>query len=275
MTAETRLLVGLGNPGAKYESTRHNIGFRMIDAIARHHGAPVFKARFNGAFSEFRLDGQKVLLLKPQTFMNESGRSVGPALKYFGLGIEDAIVFHDELDLVPGKVRVKQGGGVAGHNGLRSIKAHAGNESWRVRIGIGHPGRPDAVSGYVLKPFAKADETWIEPLLDEVPRLLPLLLADNSGEFLNQLYLRLSPPKPAKPPKPSENSAKPVGEPAAIPEISSFPEPKAVAPAPVKKAQGQRVRSASSVFGSPKAKQPSARALSALAGRFKGFGKKE
>lgn len=204
MSEETRLLVGLGNPGAKYEATRHNIGFRLIDAIAAHYGAPAFKVRFQGLFTEFRLDGRKVLLLKPQTFMNESGRSVGPALKYFNLPIESAIVFHDELDLVPGKVRVKQGGGVAGHNGLRSIKAHAGNDSWRVRIGIGHPGHPKAVSSYVLKPFAKADDAWIAPLLDELPRLLPLLLENNTGEFMNQLHLRTAPPsdKPAKkPPK--------------------------------------------------------------------------
>jgi PTH1 family peptidyl-tRNA hydrolase len=194
MSEQTRLLVGLGNPGAKYEATRHNIGFRLIDVIASHFGAPAFKGRFQGAFSEFRIEGRKVLLLKPQTFMNESGCSVGPALKFFGLPIESTIVFHDELDLVPGKVRVKQGGGVAGHNGLRSIKAHAGNESWRVRIGIGHPGRPDAVAGYVLKPFAKVDDAWIAPLLDEMPRLLPLLLDNNVSEFMNQLHLRTAPP---------------------------------------------------------------------------------
>lgn len=193
MGADIRLLVGLGNPGGKYEASRHNIGFRLIDAIAAHLGAPAFRARFQGLFSEFRLDGCKVLLLKPQTFMNESGRSVGSALKYFNLPIENAIVFHDELDLVPGKVRVKKGGGVAGHNGLRSIKTHAGADFWRVRIGIGHPGRPDAVTGYVLKPFAKADDTWLGPLLDEAPRLLPLLLEDNAGEFMNQLHLRTKP----------------------------------------------------------------------------------
>lgn len=194
MAGETRLLVGLGNPGAKYEPTRHNIGFRLIDAIASHYAAPAFKSRFQGLFTEFRLEGRKVLLLKPQTFMNESGRSVGPALKYFDLPIGALIALHDELDLVPGKVRVKLGGGVAGHNGLRSIKAHAGNEFWRVRIGIGHPGRPEAVAGYVLKPFAKADDAWIGPLLDEAPRLLPLLLDDNVGEFMNQLHLRTRPP---------------------------------------------------------------------------------
>ncbi|HKK29144.1 MAG TPA: aminoacyl-tRNA hydrolase [Alphaproteobacteria bacterium] len=190
MSADTRLLVGLGNPGAKYEATRHNIGFRVVDAIADHFGASAFKRRFQGLFSEFRLNGRKVLLLKPQTFMNESGRSVGQALQYFSLPIENAIVFHDELDLVPGKIRVKKGGGVAGHNGLRSIKAHAGSEFWRVRVGIGHPGRPDAVTGYVLKPFAKADEAWIGPLLDELPRLVPLLVEDNAGEFMNQLHHR-------------------------------------------------------------------------------------
>ena len=210
MSMDTRLLIGLGNPGGKYAATRHNIGFRLIDAIAAHFGAPAFKSQFQGLFTEFRLDGRKVLLLKPQTFMNESGRSVGRALKYFNLPIESAIVFHDELDLVPGKVRVKLGGGVAGHNGLRSIKAHAGNESWRVRIGIGHPGHPKAVAGYVLKPFARADDAWIAPLLDEMPRLLPFLLDDNISEFMNQLHLRTAPPseKSAKKPPQSKPSAK-------------------------------------------------------------------
>ncbi len=221
MSTDTRLLVGLGNPGAKYTATRHNIGFRVIDAIAAHFSAPAFKTQFQGLFSEIRVDGRKVLLLKPQTFMNESGRSVGPALKYFNLPIESTIVFHDELDLVPGKVRVKPGSGVAGHNGLRSIKAHAGNESWRVRIGIGHPGRPKAVASYVLKPFAKADDAWIAPLLDELPRLLPLLLENNVSEFMNQLHLRTAPPgerqqaKPArKPPKPASGEKAPAVKPA-------------------------------------------------------------
>jgi PTH1 family peptidyl-tRNA hydrolase len=195
MGTETRLLVGLGNPGAKYEATRHNIGFRLVDAIAAHVSAPAFRSRFQGLFSELRVDGRRVLLLKPQTYMNESGRSVGAALKFYGLRTSSAIVFHDELDLAPGKVRVKQGGGIAGHNGLRSIKAHAGEDFWRVRVGIGHPGRPEAVSSYVLHPFAKADDAWIGPLLDELPRLLPLLLENNAGEFMNQLHLRTQPPQ--------------------------------------------------------------------------------
>jgi len=190
---QTRLLVGLGNPGAKYEATRHNIGFRLLDAIAAHFGAPAWRARFNGAFSEIRLDGRKVLLLKPQTFMNESGRSVALTLKYHNLTIEDAIVFYDELDLPPGKVRVRQGGGLAGHNGLRSINAHCGPHFWRVRVGIGHPGRPEKVAGYVLHPFAKTDEAWLDPLLDEAPRLLPFLLDNNDGEFMNRLHQRLGP----------------------------------------------------------------------------------
>jgi len=194
MAGETRLLAGLGNPGAGYGPTRHNIGFRLIDAIADRYAAPAFRTRFQGLFTEFRLEGSRVLLLKPRTMMNESGRSVGAALKYFDLPIGALIVLHDELDLVPGKVRVKRGGGVAGHNGLRSVKAHAGNEFWRVRIGIGHPGRADAVAGYVLKPFAKADEAWIGPLLEEAPRLLRLLLEDNVGEFMNRLHLRTGPP---------------------------------------------------------------------------------
>jgi len=191
--SQTRLLVGLGNPGAKYEATRHNIGFRLLDAVAAHFSAPAFRARFSGAFSEIHVDGGKVLLLKPQTFMNESGRSVAPALKYHNLAIDDAIVVYDEIDLPPGKVRVKLGGGLAGHNGLRSINAHCGPGFWRVRVGVGHPGQPEKVAGYVLHPFAKADDAWIAPLLDEVPRLLPLLLANNTGEFMNKLHQRMAP----------------------------------------------------------------------------------
>ena len=203
-----RLLVGLGNPGTKYEATRHNIGFRLLDAIAGHYNAPPLRARFNGAFGEIRVEGDRVLLLKPQTFMNESGRSVAAALKYHNLTIDDAIVFYDELDLPPGKVRVKHGGGLAGHNGLRSINAHCGPNFWRVRIGIGHPGRPEKVASYVLHPFAKADDAWITPLLDEVPRLLPLLLANNDGEFMNRLHQRLGPIlKPEKPAKAEKSSA--------------------------------------------------------------------
>tara|TARA_R110002096_G_scaffold90764_2_gene205668 strand:+ start:176 stop:763 length:588 start_codon:yes stop_codon:yes gene_type:complete len=193
--SQTRLLAGLGNPGAKYAATRHNIGFRLLDAIAAHYNAPPFRARFQGAFSEIRVDEFKVLLLKPQTFMNESGRSVAPALKYHNLDVSDAIVFYDELDLPPGKVRVKQGGGLAGHNGLRSINAHLGPAFWRVRVGIGHPGRPEQVASYVLHPFAKADDAWLAPLLDEVPRLLPLLLENKPSEFMNQLHLRMTPPE--------------------------------------------------------------------------------
>lgn len=198
--SQPRLLVGLGNPGAKYEATRHNIGFRVLDAVAAHYGAPAWRARFTAAFSEIRVEDRKVLLLKPQTFMNQSGRSVAPALKYHNLTIDDAIVVYDELDLPPGKVRVKHGGGLAGHNGLRSINAHCGPGFWRVRVGIGHPGLPEKVTGYVLHPFAKADEAWLTPLLDEVPRLLPLLLENNEGEFMNRLHQRLGPVlEPEKP----------------------------------------------------------------------------
>lgn len=198
--SQPRLLVGLGNPGAKYEATRHNIGFRVLDAVAAHYDAPPWRARFTAAFSEIRVGDRKVLLLKPQTFMNQSGRSVAPALKYHNLTVDDAIVVYDELDLPPGKVRVKHGGGLAGHNGLRSINAHCGPGFWRMRVGIGHPGQPEKVSGYVLHPFPKADETWITPLLDEVPRLLPLLLENNEGEFMNRLHQRLGPVlEPEKP----------------------------------------------------------------------------
>ena len=160
-----QLWVGLGNPGGKYARNRHNIGFMALDQIASDHGFAPFRAKFQGEISEGRLGSEKVLLLKPQTFMNLSGQSVGEAMRFYKLEPPDITVFHDEIDLAPGKVRLKAGGGHAGHNGLRSIHSHIGPHYDRVRLGVGHPGHKDAVAGYVLRDFTKADEDWLDDLL--------------------------------------------------------------------------------------------------------------
>lgn len=178
-----KLFVGLGNPGAQYAFNRHNVGFMALDVIAAVHRFDAWRKRFSGLISEGRLGGEKVLLLKPQTYMNESGRSVGEAARFYKLDEEDVAVFHDELDLAPGKVRVKTGGGVAGHNGLRSISAHLGNDYMRVRVGIGHPGMRDRVVGHVLKDFHKSDLAWLEPLLDAIAEAAPHLADGAKDKF--------------------------------------------------------------------------------------------
>jgi peptidyl-tRNA hydrolase, PTH1 family len=178
-----KLFVGLGNPGAEYAFNRHNVGFMAADAIAATHGLPAWRKRFQGLAAEGRLGREQILLLKPQTYMNESGRSVGEAVRFYKLDLADVIVFHDELDLVPGKVRVKAGGGVAGHNGLRSITAHIGNDYVRVRIGIGHPGSKELVTHWVLNNFVKSDRDWLEPLLDAIAKAAPDLAAGANDKF--------------------------------------------------------------------------------------------
>jgi len=203
-----RLLVGLGNPGPKYASHRHNVGFMAVDAIARAHGLPPFRARFQGRVTEGRLGDERVALLQPETWMNESGRSVAAAARFYKLDPADVIVLHDELDLVPGRLRVKQGGGAAGHNGLRSIDTHVGNAYWRVRIGIGHPGSPERVHGYVLHDFAKTDAVWLEPLLDAIADAAPLLAALDMPNFMNRVALLTQPPK-EKRPRPERPAADP------------------------------------------------------------------
>ncbi|HEY6655444.1 MAG TPA: aminoacyl-tRNA hydrolase [Methyloceanibacter sp.] len=178
-----KLFVGLGNPGAEYAFNRHNVGFMAVDTIAATHSFPAWRKRFQGLAAEGRLGAQQVLLLKPQTYMNESGRSVGEAVRFYKLDLADVIVFHDELDLVPGKVRVKAGGGVAGHNGLRSTTAHIGNDYVRVRIGIGHPGSKDVVVHHVLNNFIKADRDWLEPLLGAIAKAAPDLAEGANDKF--------------------------------------------------------------------------------------------
>ncbi len=190
-----RLFVGLGNPGGKYAGNRHNIGFMAVDRIAQDHGFGPWRAKFQGQVAEGRLGHEKVLLLKPETFMNLSGQSVLAAVQFYKLGVEDMVVFHDELDLAPGKCRVKTGGGHAGHNGLRSIHGQVGADYGRVRIGIGHPGHKDKVASYVLHDFAKADQDWIEDLLRGISDGAADLAAGETGRFMNAVALRTAPPR--------------------------------------------------------------------------------
>lgn len=178
-----KLFVGLGNPGAQYAFNRHNVGFMAVDAIAAAHDFPSWRKRFSGLAAEGKLGRETVLLLKPGTYVNKSGRSVGEAVRFFKLELTDVLVFHDELDLAPGKVRVKTGGGTAGHNGLRSLTAHIGNDYVRVRIGIGHPGHKDLVQSWVLHDFVKADRVWLEPLLGAIARAAPSLAEGANEKF--------------------------------------------------------------------------------------------
>lgn len=191
-----QLFVGLGNPGAGYAGHRHNVGFMAVDRIAERAGIGPWRTKFGGALAEGRLGDHKVLLLKPMTFMNRSGQSVGEAARFGKIAPEAVTVFHDELDLAPGRMRVKRGGGHAGHNGLRSLHEHLGAEYRRVRIGIGHPGHKDRVAGYVLHDFAKADAGWLEPLLDALADEAGWLAAGDDAGFATAVAQRLQPPKP-------------------------------------------------------------------------------
>ncbi|GGL57036.1 aminoacyl-tRNA hydrolase [Wenxinia marina] len=188
-----QLWVGLGNPGGKYARNRHNIGFMALDRIAEDHGFSPWRGRFQGEVAEGRLGSDKVTLLKPSTFMNLSGQSVGEAMRYLKLESTDITVFHDEIDLAPGKLRLKAGGGHAGHNGLRSIHQHVGPHYDRVRLGVGHPGHKDAVPGYVLRDFPKADEDWLDDLLRGLSDGAPMLAAGDGPGFLNKVAQRLTP----------------------------------------------------------------------------------
>jgi PTH1 family peptidyl-tRNA hydrolase len=186
-----RLFVGLGNPGAKYADNRHNIGFMAVDEIARRHGFAPWRRRFQGETAEGSLDRERVILLRPLTFMNDSGRAVQEAANFFKLAPADIAVFHDELELPAAKVRVKVGGGIAGHNGLRSISAHVGNDYRRVRLGIGHPGIKELVHGHVLSDFAKSDRPWVTALLDAIADNAALLADGRDSSFQNKVHLTM------------------------------------------------------------------------------------
>lgn len=201
------LLVGLGNPGPKYEKNRHNIGFMAVDEVVRRHSFGPYRARFQSLTAEGSLSGEKILAMKPTTFMNESGRAVGEAMRYFKLTPDDVVVIHDELDLAAGKIRVKQGGGLAGHNGLRSIDAHIGKAFHRVRVGIGHPGDKNRVHGYVLSDFAKAEMPMFEKLVDAMAVSAEALGAREYDAFMTKVALILKPPRPKPERKPAPDSA--------------------------------------------------------------------
>ncbi len=203
------LLVGLGNPGAEHANNRHNIGFMVMDALVRRYSFAAYRSRFHGLTAEGRIGGEKILALKPETFMNESGLAVGEVVRFHKLDLEDVIVFHDEIDLHPCKIRVKHGGGHAGHNGLRSIDDHIGKDYTRVRIGVGHPGEKDRVTGHVLNNFSSDEVPRFIALVDAITDAVAVLVAGNEARFMNDIALALAPPKPDPapiPPPPAEDS---------------------------------------------------------------------
>ncbi|MEA2861207.1 MAG: peptidyl-tRNA hydrolase, family [Methylobacteriaceae bacterium] len=185
------LFVGLGNPGARHARNRHNIGFMAVGAIARHYAFAPSRARFQSRASEGQIGGERIVLIEPQTFMNDSGRAVHEAARFYKIPLEDILVFHDELDLAPGKLRVKIGGGNAGHNGLRSITAHMGNDYKRVRLGIGHPGDKTLVHSYVLSDFGKSEEPWVEALCNATADQVPLLVKGDDAHFQSKVHLAM------------------------------------------------------------------------------------
>ena len=185
------LLVGLGNPGARYVGNRHNVGFMAVEEIAKRHGIGPWRRRFQGVACEGPIDGQRVLLLLPGTFMNELGRAVAEAAQFYKLPAGDVTVFHDEIELPPGKVRVKVGGGIAGHNGLRSISEHIGNEYRRVRIGVDHPGHKDMVEHYVLSDFAKSERGWVEAIVPVLADNVDFLVRGEDASFQNKVHLAM------------------------------------------------------------------------------------
>lgn len=186
-----KLFVGLGNPGAKYARNRHNVGYMAVERIAERHDLGPWRRRFQGETADGTFGGERLLLLKPTTYMNDSGRAVGEAHRFLKIPVGDIYVFHDEIDLAPGKIKVKTGGGNAGHNGLRSLTAHIGNEYKRVRIGVGHPGVKDAVAHYVLHDFAKVEYEWLEPLFDAIAGSARFLAQGDSARFLSHVAQEL------------------------------------------------------------------------------------
>ncbi len=206
-----RVIAGLGNPGSKYAGNRHNIGFMAVDAIHRRHGFSGWSKKFKAEIAEGEIGGERVLLIKPQTFMNLSGEAVGEAMRFYKLTPADITVLYDELDLPPGKVRVKVAGGHGGHNGIKSLDAHCGKDYRRVRLGIGHPGSKEQVHNHVLGDFAKADRTWLEPLLDTIADHADMLLRGEDSQFLNKIALatggKVDETAPAEKPKPQKAAA--------------------------------------------------------------------
>jgi PTH1 family peptidyl-tRNA hydrolase len=198
-----KLVVGLGNPGPKYERTRHNIGFMAVGEIARRHDFRSAREKFNGIIAEGEIEGTRVILLRPMTFMNNSGESVAPAARFFKIDPADVIVIHDELDLAPGKLKVKRGGGSAGHNGLRSIDAHLGADYWRLRLGIGHPGQKELVLPWVLQNFPPEDQIWLDRQLPAVAEAMPMLVGGDDAAFMTKVALILNPPPTRLPAKSS------------------------------------------------------------------------
>lgn len=224
------IIAGLGNPGAKYAGNRHNIGFMAVDSIQRRPGFAPWSKKFKAEISEGELAGEKVLLMKPQTFMNLSGEAVGEAMRFYKLGPQNIVAIYDELDLAPAKARIKVGGGHGGHNGVKSLDAHCGKEYRRLRLGIGHPGNKDLVHGYVLGDFAKVDREWLEPLLDAIADNAEMLVKNEDSQLMNKLALAVGgkpdedaakPAKPAKEPKPAAQShirqARNFNQPKALP----------------------------------------------------------
>ena len=221
------IIAGLGNPGTQYAGNRHNIGFMAVDEIQRRPGFAPWSKKFKALISEGEIAGEKILLMKPQTFMNVSGESVGEAMRFYKLGPENIVAVYDELDLVPGKARIKTGGGHGGHNGIKSLDAHCGKDYRRLRLGIGHPGHKDRVQGYVLGDFAKSDRDWLEPLLAALADNAEMLVKGEDSQLLNKLALATGtkaddePAKPAKAPKPAAQShirqARNFNQPKALP----------------------------------------------------------
>jgi PTH1 family peptidyl-tRNA hydrolase len=242
-----KLIVGLGNPGKEYSRHRHNVGFMALERIAARHNLGPWKKRYRSLVAEGLIGGHRVMLLMPQTYMNESGQAVGEAQRWLKVAEDDIYVVHDEIDLAPGKIKVKAGGGNAGHNGLRSISAHIGNEYQRVRIGVGHPGAKEKVIGYVLHDFAKADQDWLEPMLDAIAESAGHLAAGDDARFLTDVTRRL---QPARAPQPAKKEAAKKPEPVAAmadaaPAAPATAKPSArapgkTAPAPARAAQAQR-----------------------------------
>jgi peptidyl-tRNA hydrolase, PTH1 family len=227
------LIVGLGNPGPEYARHRHNVGFVAVDAIHRRHGFSPWRRRFSGEIAEGTLSGEKLLLLKPQTYMNDSGRSVQEAARFYKIEPKDIFVIHDEVDLLPGKTRVKIGGGAAGHNGLRSLDAAIGDGYRRLRIGVGHPGVKEAVPHYVLHDFPKGDAEWLTPLIDAIADNALLLAEGKDNTFANRLHTVANVDE-----KPADKAPK------AEPKSPGAPQPKADA-----KSEGPLARNLKKLFG--------------------------